>query len=384
MGRLADRRPTGDGGTRPARGAVGPRPPRAVGQPRRPCHGHPRWRTTRRAASSVARRTERRRACCTSPRRASSRSTSRRRPRTTSRRRSSRSARSSCRSGSSPATTRAASPRTRISPIRSRPTRASRSPVGCRCGCTRACGTIPSRPLLNGATEAAMVLGGDPAGRAKVGWQKCFADGSLGSRTAALLADIEPEADRPLPPDRRRGVWMTEPEELAELVARAAAGGIATPDPCDRRCRGPGGARRAHARREDGAADATDRARPDAAPRRSRPIRGGRHRRQRPAGPSRLRCGPGAQAVGRPRRGDCLHVEVDRRHGRRHAVRDGCAGRVVRPVAGPRARRAPRGPTLAGGHADLSPRSSPSPWTERSGPHASTPPSLRAKPTAAG
>jgi predicted amidohydrolase YtcJ len=71
-------------------------------------------------------------------------------------------------------------------------------------------------------------LGGDPHGRAKVGWQKCFADGSLGSRTAALLADIEPEPDRPLPPDRRRGVWMTEPEVLAEETARALAGGIAT------------------------------------------------------------------------------------------------------------------------------------------------------------
>ena len=76
--------------------------------------------------------------------------------------------------------------------------------------------------------RSGMALGRDPAGRAKVGWQKCFADGSLGSRTAALLADIEPEADRPLPPDRRRGVWMTEPQELAELVARASAAGIAT------------------------------------------------------------------------------------------------------------------------------------------------------------
>lgn len=76
--------------------------------------------------------------------------------------------------------------------------------------------------------RSGMALGSDPTGRAKVGWQKCFADGSLGSRTAALLADIEPESDRPLPPDRRRGVWMTEPEQLAELVARASAGGIAT------------------------------------------------------------------------------------------------------------------------------------------------------------
>ncbi|MBA2702077.1 MAG: amidohydrolase family protein, partial [Chloroflexi bacterium] len=71
-------------------------------------------------------------------------------------------------------------------------------------------------------------LGLDPDGLARVGWQKCFADGSLGSRTAALLADIEPESDRPVPPDQRRGVWMTEPGELAERVALAASGGITT------------------------------------------------------------------------------------------------------------------------------------------------------------
>ncbi|MGP1675312.1 MAG: amidohydrolase, partial [Candidatus Limnocylindrales bacterium] len=71
-------------------------------------------------------------------------------------------------------------------------------------------------------------LGADPDGRAIVGWQKCFADGSLGSRTAALLEDIEPEPDHPLPPDRRRGVWMTEPDGLRDRVDRAAAAGIAT------------------------------------------------------------------------------------------------------------------------------------------------------------
>ena len=71
-------------------------------------------------------------------------------------------------------------------------------------------------------------LGANPDGRAIVGWQKCFADGSLGSRTAALLEDIEPEPDRPVPPDRRRGVWMTEPNGLRDRVDRAAAGGIAT------------------------------------------------------------------------------------------------------------------------------------------------------------
>ncbi|HET9757450.1 MAG TPA: amidohydrolase [Candidatus Limnocylindrales bacterium] len=71
-------------------------------------------------------------------------------------------------------------------------------------------------------------LGATPDGRATVGWQKCFADGSLGSRTAALLDDIEPEPDRPLSPDLRRGVWMTDPEALRVRVERASAGGIAT------------------------------------------------------------------------------------------------------------------------------------------------------------
>jgi predicted amidohydrolase YtcJ len=72
------------------------------------------------------------------------------------------------------------------------------------------------------------VLGEDPDGRAVVGWQKCFADGSLGSRTASLLADIEAEPDRPLPPGLRRGVRMTDHDGLVERVERATAGGIAT------------------------------------------------------------------------------------------------------------------------------------------------------------
>ena len=71
-------------------------------------------------------------------------------------------------------------------------------------------------------------LGSNPDGWATVGWQKCFADGSLGSRTAALLDDIEPEPDRPVPPEQRRGVWMTDPNGLRERAERAAAGGIAT------------------------------------------------------------------------------------------------------------------------------------------------------------
>ncbi len=81
---------------------------------------------------------------------------------------------------------------------------------------------------LAGGLRSGDILGADPLGRARVGWQKCFADGSLGSRTAALLADIEPEPDRPLAEGLRRGVWITQPEVLREMVERAAAGGIAT------------------------------------------------------------------------------------------------------------------------------------------------------------
>jgi len=81
---------------------------------------------------------------------------------------------------------------------------------------------------LAGGLRSGAILGADPDGRVRVGWQKCYADGSLGSRTAALLADIEPEPDRPVPPDQRRGVWNTRPDRLRELVDRAAAGGIAT------------------------------------------------------------------------------------------------------------------------------------------------------------
>ena len=83
---------------------------------------------------------------------------------------------------------------------RSRSMRGSPTPAGCRSGSTPACATMRSRPPSSRGSGAATPLGDDPDGRASVGWQKCFADGSLGSRTAALLEDIEPEPDRPLRP----------------------------------------------------------------------------------------------------------------------------------------------------------------------------------------
>jgi predicted amidohydrolase YtcJ len=64
--------------------------------------------------------------------------------------------------------------------------------------------------------------------RAKLGWLKLFADGTLASRTAALLDPIEIEPDRPNPAGTERGVFLTPPDRLAELTEHAAAAGIAT------------------------------------------------------------------------------------------------------------------------------------------------------------
>ncbi len=82
------------------------------------------------------------------------------------------------------------------------------------------------------AAVAAGLRSSDPLApgvdRARLGWLKLFADGTLGSRTAALLQPIEPEPDHPLPAGTERGVFITPPERLAVLASRAAAAGIAT------------------------------------------------------------------------------------------------------------------------------------------------------------
>ena len=69
---------------------------------------------------------------------------------------------------------------------------------------------------------------GPPGGRARFGWLKLFADGTLASRTAALLEPIEPEPGRPHPPGTERGIWLTEPAIVADLARRAADAGITT------------------------------------------------------------------------------------------------------------------------------------------------------------
>jgi predicted amidohydrolase YtcJ len=63
-------------------------------------------------------------------------------------------------------------------------------------------------------------IGRAPANRLAFGWLKLFADGTLGSRTAALL---EPREDT-----TERGLFTTPPDVLAERTRIAAAAGITT------------------------------------------------------------------------------------------------------------------------------------------------------------
>jgi predicted amidohydrolase YtcJ len=79
------------------------------------------------------------------------------------------------------------------------------------------------RGLRTGETIAA-----DGAGRARVGWWKRFADGSLGSRTAYLREPYEHEAGRDPGDGTDRGLPLVEVEELVRSAGEAATGGIAT------------------------------------------------------------------------------------------------------------------------------------------------------------
>ncbi len=70
-------------------------------------------------------------------------------------------------------------------------------------------------------------LGPDPLDRLRLGWVKLFADGTLGSRTAALLEPLDALPGEAPPPNGGHGVWLTPPGELLRLSRSAAAAGIA-------------------------------------------------------------------------------------------------------------------------------------------------------------
>jgi len=79
-----------------------------------------------------------------------------------------------------------------------------------------------------GGLRSGLPVGPDPLDRLRLGWLKTFADGSLGSRSAALLEPLDRVPGEPEAPNGGYGVWVTSPEELREQAARAAAAGVAT------------------------------------------------------------------------------------------------------------------------------------------------------------
>jgi len=94
-----------------------------------------------------------------------------------------------------------------------------------------AVGLLPLRvhgSIRSPQLDHALSLGwhsGESVGRYTSGWLKLFADGSLGSRSAALL---EPylDADEHPPTGGPKGMVITDADELRELLTQAASGGI--------------------------------------------------------------------------------------------------------------------------------------------------------------
>ncbi|HSG86343.1 MAG TPA: amidohydrolase [Candidatus Limnocylindrales bacterium] len=77
------------------------------------------------------------------------------------------------------------------------------------------------RGLRSGAS-----IGPDGAG-VRIGWLKLFADGTLGSRTAAMLEPYDVQPGTLASPGDGRGIFLTGPDELRELASTAASAGIA-------------------------------------------------------------------------------------------------------------------------------------------------------------
>ena len=85
--------------------------------------------------------------------------------------------------------------------------------------------------MRTGLTPVSMAEDGTSSAtrdRYRDGWLKLFADGSLGSRSAALLAPYEPGDPGGVPVGGPRGMLTHPADELAEHAGRAAAHGIAS------------------------------------------------------------------------------------------------------------------------------------------------------------
>ncbi len=192
--------------------------------------------------------------------------------------------------------------------------------------------------LERGLRSGGPIGGSDPT-RLAFGWLKLFADGTLGSRTAALLEPREGTDER--------GMFTNPPEFLRERTGRAAAGRHHDDDPHDRR-------------RRRSPSPSTSSARPRR-PARFMPrlehvqlchpddrsaVRGARNCRLRPADSPPGGCSRRPPRLGRPRRIARLHLADAPRLRRDPRIRPGRAARTDRPVARHLARRHPPRPDL--------------------------------------
>ncbi len=84
-------------------------------------------------------------------------------------------------------------------------------------------GSVRAPQLERAAAQG--LRSGQRTGRFTLGWLKLFADGSLGSRSAALLAPYEDAHINP-PTGGPAGMFVTDRAELEELLATAARAGI--------------------------------------------------------------------------------------------------------------------------------------------------------------
>ena len=210
--------------------------------------------------------------------------------------------------------------------------RTGRARTSCRSASTPRSGRSSSPPRSRPGC-----IRGDPlgpvGGRARFGWLKLFADGTLASRTAALLEPIEPEEGRPLPAGTERGIWLTPPEEVAAFARRAAEAGIATQVHAigDRACRLTLDALEAVAGRtaQMPRLEHVQLLHPDD----RRAVRPGRHRRVDPADPRPGGRADRADALGRAGRDARLPDALAAGLRRRRRLRHRRAGRADRSVA---------------------------------------------------
>lgn len=88
-------------------------------------------------------------------------------------------------------------------------------------------GSRAAADLATGPSSVAGPPTARHADRARVGWLKIFADGALGSRSAALLEPYETEPGQEAPVGGPYGMLLERSEVLAELASEAASTGIA-------------------------------------------------------------------------------------------------------------------------------------------------------------